>query len=566
MSATPGTEADPARDEKLASLIGEFTDQLRCGRQPDVNTIVQKHPELADELRQLWALAQLADHFAGTRKESMPSGNRPTKIPVNGQQGTAAICSPLPRMFGDYELLEELGQGGMGVVYKACQRQPERIVAIKMMKHHFASAADLARFRAEPQSTARLEGHPNIVPVHHVGDQDGQPFFTMRYVEGTTLARLAAHGPLEARQAAAYMATICEAVHYAHEQGILHRDLKPSNVLIDRHGQPHVTDFGLARPVQGSGGMTQTGAIVGTPSYMPPEQAVGSRGTLSRSSDVYSLGAILYELLTGRPPFQAATPLDTVMQVLYQDVVLPRVLNPKVDRNLEMICLKCLQKPAELRYQTAAEMADDLKAFLRDEPDHIKARSSSMASFIGQMLRETQNAPIMENWGLLWMMHSVKILVICAVTLWMYWAGITNHAWYLLLWTVSLVLWGWFFWTMRRHMGPVTFIERQIAHVYAAGIMGCISIFAAEWVLHMPVLTMSSGLAIIGAMVFMVKAGMLSGKLYLASAALIATSAVMDFLPPDRQLMLFAVVSALCFFIPGLKYYRQRRQATRLAR
>ncbi|HEV3116644.1 MAG TPA: serine/threonine-protein kinase, partial [Gemmataceae bacterium] len=356
------------------------------------------------------------------------------------------------------------------------------------------------------------------------------------------------------------------AVHYAHQHGILHRDLKPSNVLIDRHGQPHVTDFGLAKPVEGSASFTQTGAIVGTPSYMPPEQAVGTRGDLCRASDVYSLGAILYELLTGRPPFQAATPLDTVMQVLYQDLVQPRVLNPKVDRNLEMICLKCLQKPIDLRYQTAEEMAADLRAFLRDEPDHIKARSSSISSFIGQMLRETHNAPLLENWGLLWMMHSAKILAICAVTLWMYWAGCTNHAWYLLLWTTSLIAWGWLFWTMRRHMGPVTFIERQIAHIYAAGIIGCISIFAAEWVSQRPVLSMAPGLAVVGALVFLVKAGMLSGKLYLASAALIATSALMPFLDSSTGLMFFAFVSAACFFIPGFKYYRQRRRSLRLAR
>src|SRR3989442_10066473 len=187
MSATPDVEAEPPRDRELASLLAEFTEQLRCGKQPDVNTATQQHPELADELRELWALAQLADHFAGARTNNMPGCDRSTLPPQNdGQDLARAAC--LPRPFGDYELLEELGHGGMGIVYKARQRHPERIVAIKMMKQSFASAADLARVRAEPQSTARLEGHPNIVPIHHVRDQDGQPFFTMRYVEGTTLA------------------------------------------------------------------------------------------------------------------------------------------------------------------------------------------------------------------------------------------------------------------------------------------------------------------------------------------------------------------------------------------
>ena len=562
MAGPAGIDAELAREQKLAQLLGELTEQQRLGQTPDLNGLAEQHPELADELRELWAAAQIAEHFVRTHSpetETLAYAERPRASTEN-----VPSHNGLPRSFGDFELLEELGQGGMGIVYKARQRQPERIVAIKMMRQNLASAADIARFKAEPQSTAKLEGHAHIVAVHHVGEQDGQPYFTMRFVEGTTLAKLMARGPLPAREAARLMATICDAVHYAHQHGILHRDLKPSNVLIDAQGQPHVTDFGLAKPVAASAGLTQTGAIVGTPSYMPPEQAAGSRGELSRASDVYSLGAVLYEMLTGRPPFQAATPLDTVFQVLYQELVPPRALNAKVDRNLELICLKCLHKEPRSRYQSAAELAEDLRAFLREEPDRIKARSSSVASFIGQMLRETQNAPLFENWGLLWMMHSGKIVLICAVTLWMYYAGCTNHLWYLLLWTVSLIAWGWIFWTMRRHMGPVTFIERQIAHVYAAGIVGCISIFAAEWVQDRPVLSMAPGLAVVGSLVFLVKAAILSGRLYIASAALLITSTLMAIFP-SIQLLLFAPVSAACFFWLGLKYYRQRLRASRLA-
>src|SRR5581483_10444003 len=310
MSGSAGVKGSLSHDEVLARLLAELTEQLRTGQRPDVEIIARQYPKLADELRELWAAAQIAEEFANHGSRS-----RPTAAHV-GLGGAPAMpgAPPLPRPFGDYDLLEELGRGGMGVVYKARQRNPERTVAIKMiLRGELASKADLARFRAEAQSAARLDGHPSVVAVHEVGEVDGQPFFSMKYVEGTTLAKLVAHGPLPPREAARHLSCICQAVHYAHQHGILHRDLKPSNVLIDDQGQAHVTDFGLAKRVEGGASLTQTGAILGTPSYMPPEQASGSRGILGPASDVYSLGAILYELLTGRPPFKSANPLDTIM-------------------------------------------------------------------------------------------------------------------------------------------------------------------------------------------------------------------------------------------------------------
>src|SRR5207248_4165516 len=245
------------------------------------------------------------------------------------------------------------------VVFKARQRSLDRVVAVKMiLRGNLASNSDLARFRAEAESAARLD-HPNIVKVYEVGDHDGQAYFSMQYVEGTTLADLLKQrGPLPPREAVQYMVAICRAVYRAHENGILHRDLKPSNVLIDRDGRPHVTDFGLAKRVEADFSLTRSGAIVGTPSYMAPEQAAGSRGVLSPATDVYSLGTILYESLTGRPPFQAASAVDTIMLVLEQEPLSPRLLNSKLDRDLELICLKCLQKPPDLRYASAAELAD----------------------------------------------------------------------------------------------------------------------------------------------------------------------------------------------------------------
>ena len=263
--------------------------------------------------------------------------------------------------FGDYELLEELGRGGMGVVYRARQKSLDRIVAIKMvLRGSMATQADLARFRGEAESAARLN-HPHIVSVFEVGQHDGLAFFSMEYVEGMTLAQRLANGPLPGREAARLLVPVARAIMEAHRQGVLHRDLKPSNILIDAGGQPYVSDFGLAKRILPNSAdescapqlnpITQTGAILGTPGYMSPEQAAGSRGSLGTATDIYSLGAIFYAMLTGHPPFQAASPVDTVLMVLEQDPLPPRSLNPHVDRDLEMIALKCLQKPVELRYK-----------------------------------------------------------------------------------------------------------------------------------------------------------------------------------------------------------------------
>ncbi|HEV3202750.1 MAG TPA: serine/threonine-protein kinase, partial [Gemmataceae bacterium] len=405
-----------ARDEQLAQLLTDCTEQVHQGRSPDIEGIARQHPDLAKELRELWAAIQISEALA----KSSCHGSATLAIPPIPQGQDSPPANNLPREFGDYELLEETGRGAMGVVYKARQRSLNRTVAIKMLlRSDFATAADLMRFRAEAEAAAKLQ-HPNVVGVYEVGECDGQAYFSMRYVEGTTLAKLVASGPLAPRETARYLATICRAIHHAHQQGILHRDLKPSNVIIDRAGQAHVSDFGLAKRLpnvtggESRNGLTISGAIVGTPSYMSPEQASGRRGVLSQASDIYSLGAMLYEMLTGRPPFQAASPLDILLLVLEQDPVLPRLLNRKVDRDLEMICLKCLQKPPDLRYKSAAELAQDLEAYLAGEP--IAARSGGFVNTISKILSETHHASVLENWGLLWMWHSLVLLILCSVT------------------------------------------------------------------------------------------------------------------------------------------------------
>lgn len=288
---------------------------------------------------------------------------------------------PLPRLLGDYELLSELGRGGMGVVYLARQRHIDRLVAVKMIRDGcLTDVAGVQRLYNEARAAGRMS-HPHLVSVHEVGEHDGQHFFSMDYIEGMSLAELVAAGPVEPRRAAAIVKTVAEAIHYAHEHGVLHRDLKPANVLLDKEERPYVTDFGLAKNVDSDSGLTKAGTTLGTPSFMPPEQASGRHDLVDRTSDVYSLGAILYSLLTGQPPFRGASVIDTMMDVVHKDLLPPRTILPTVDRRLETICLKCLNKDRHQRYATAADLADDLNRYLEGDPIHAKPTSRASHSW-----------------------------------------------------------------------------------------------------------------------------------------------------------------------------------------
>ena len=288
-----------------------------------------------------------------------------TQPPPAGEAVTPGPTSL--RRFGDYELLEEIARGGMGVVWKARQKSLNRTVALKMMlSGQFAQPEFVQRFRAEAEAIGQLQ-HPNIVAIHEVGEHEGQPYFSMDFVEGRTLAEIVREGPLPAKRAASYLKVIAEAVHYAHQHGILHRDLKPSNVLIDASDQPHITDFGLAKRLTGDSELTLTGQVLGSPNYFAPEQAAGRQAEVGPTSDVYALGAMLYHLVTGRPPFQAESLTTLLRQVIETEPVAPRLLNASVPRDLETICLKCLEKEPARRYATAQALADELGRFLRGE-------------------------------------------------------------------------------------------------------------------------------------------------------------------------------------------------------
>jgi TolB-like protein/tRNA A-37 threonylcarbamoyl transferase component Bud32/Tfp pilus assembly protein PilF len=294
------------------------------------------------------------------------------------QSKKAARAAELLGELGDYQLLEEVGRGGQAVVFRARQKSLNRTVALKVISlGQWASKAHLKRFRLEAEAAARLE-HPGIVPIHEVGERDGSCYFSMKFIEGGQVDEVVRRAPMSTRQAAELIAKVARTVHYAHEHGILHRDIKPGNILLDQKGEPHLTDFGLARLVESESSVTQTLDVLGTPSYMAPEQAVGSNAAVSSVTDVYGLGAVLYQLLTGQPPFAGGTTYETIRLLLETEPRQPRLLNPKIDRDLSTICLKCLEKDPKRRYSSALALAEDLERWLKHEP--IQARHTGIVA------------------------------------------------------------------------------------------------------------------------------------------------------------------------------------------
>ena len=553
-------------EERLAVLLEDLTTGPVDQAHVRLEKLCLQNTDLAGQLRELFATVSVTDAVA-MESTIIMSDDRGGALAVEQQgmrpfigNGFVPGVSSLPAQFGEYELLEEIGRGGMGIVYRAVQKSLQRVVAVKMLlRRDLASQADLTRFRSEAEAAAQLD-HPGIVSIFEVGEYKGHPFYSMRYIEGTTLAKRLEAGPIPPREGAQILLRVAEAVQAAHVRGVLHRDLKPSNILIDLAGKPHVSDFGLAKRLEGNQTMTHTGAILGTPCYMSPEQAAGSRGDVGPVSDVWSLGAILYQVLVDRPPFQASSPMDTLLAVLEVDPPLPRSINQQVNRDLEMIALKTLQKPQDLRYASAADLAKDLRAFLASEP--IAARQGGVLDVVSRLLRETHHAVVLENWGLLWMWHSVVVLILSVITDVLAWQGVESRWPYVVLWTGGLALWAPIFWALRYRAGPVTAVERQVAHIWGGTMIASMLLFSVEELLGLPVLKLSPVLALLAGLMFFAKAGILSGVFYIQSICLFVTGLVMCGLP-QFQHILFGLVSGGCFFIPGLKYYRQLTESER---
>jgi outer membrane protein assembly factor BamB/predicted Ser/Thr protein kinase len=411
----------------LERVLAEYIEAAERGGDIRLDAWLARYPQFAGELREFAADRERMSKWAAA---ASPGVNQPTVIGAVAKTSEVSEdfgsrkADPMPprvRYFGDYELLEEIARGGMGVVYRARQVNLKRIVALKMiLVGQLAHDDDVRRFRAEAQAAAKLE-HPHIVPIFEIGEHEGQHYFSMAYIDGESLAHRVSRGVLPPREAAEILHKAARAIAFAHVEGVVHRDLKPANILIDQAGEPHITDFGLAKRVGGdrpgetvASNLTATGQVLGTPSYMPPEQAAGNTADVGPLADVYSLGAVLYCLLTGRPPFQAASPIDTLLQVIQQEPVSPRVLNPAIPRDLETICQKCLEKDPARRYASAAELADDLQRYLHDEP--IVARPISQAERLVRLAKKHRQM-------LLRTVATVAASLLVAVGVWSGWVA-----------------------------------------------------------------------------------------------------------------------------------------------
>jgi hypothetical protein len=377
MSETEPGGVPPQQDRsRVEELLRHWADQRRQGQTLSAKELCRDCPELAPEVaRQIAAVTATVETPGRDTPGTLDDAATLPGPPIIVQAGRTG-----PPSIPGYQIVGELGRGGMGVVYKAVQVALKRPVALKMiLVGAHAGPLEVARFRAEAEAVARLQ-HPNIVQVHDIGEDNGLPYFSLEFIDGGNLAQKLAERPLEPRHAAQLVETLARAVHYAHQRGVIHRDLKPANVLLTADGLPKITDFGLAKQVDAAFSNTQTGAMLGTPSYMSPEQAEGKKGAIGPATDVHALGAMLYEMLTGRPPFREDTPLLTAIQVMTATPARPTELRRGVPPELEAICLKCLRKEPEARYATAEALADDLRAFLAGHAISVTAPATDEGS------------------------------------------------------------------------------------------------------------------------------------------------------------------------------------------
>jgi len=585
------------RVEFLKSLLLLEVDcRRRFGEIPETRDYLGRFPEVEEEIQDLLDTAGSTDTVGPSATATVgPSAtdDTATKAPVElsdqptiapGRIGSdpgddqvlhAALSDHDPTIYDQvpsstpapniqlegYEILGVLGRGGMGVVYRALDIRLKRVVALKMiLAGVHAGPEELERFHREAEAVAQLQ-HPNIVQIHDVGEHEGRHFFSMEYVAGPSLSDCLTDGPLAPGKAAAIMVEVSQAIAYAHERGVIHRDLKPANVLMEPDGRPKVTDFGLAKRVEADERLTSTGQILGTPGYMAPEQAAGQIDEVNEAADIYALGAMLYALVTGRPPFQADNPLDTMIQVLEEDPAPLRLLNPKVDPDLETICLKCLEKDPEHRYVSAAGVAEDLARF--GEGESISVKSVNVVGRMIRALRRSKHDVELRAWGtmLFWFAGIVLLseIGVFAQSL----DGITSP--YPTKWTIAirvgqLLAMGLVLWAFRSNWSISTGIaERQMLSIWVGFLVACHLVIAVailsvdpessngQWKLEVyPYLTIISGLA------YFVMGSNYWGQCYLCAFLFFATALVMPATLRWAPLE-FGLLWAVCLTLIGMR-------------
>ncbi len=498
-----GDTSEPERSALFRELVRlEVNYRIRRGEQPTVEEYRSRFPIYASSIASWY-----------------PS------------EATIAYCCPVeatpswPALPG-YEIIAELGRGGMGVVYQARHVQIQRVVALKMiLGGEHAGAEQAARFLVEARAAARLQ-HPNIVQIHEIGEHKGLPYFSLEYVDGGNLAARLQGSPPSDMEAARLVELLARTVHYAHGRGIVHRDLKPANILLTSDGVPKIADFGLAKILSEDSGATRTGVILGTLKYMAPEQASGRPKDIGPAADIYALGAILYESLTGQPPFCGETERETLRLVEEQSPQSPHFYNPRVDPALAAICLKCLQKAPADRYPTADALAEDLAAFLRGES--VQAHSGTATRLLGAVLRESRYSEVMRLWSAVWMGLAVNSFLVCLTQGLLIWNDVRDYAPYCLAWIGKLLCdWG-MAWFLRVRRGPPPIpVERQLLQIWA---FLWANIFLLAWLYErsggavggfIPMISLQMGLDF-GAM-----AAILGGSFYV-SAALCGVITLLD--------------------------------------
>ena len=554
--STPN-HSQPQLFRELEEVLAEYLQDVEAGNTVDPEALAERYPAHRSELLEFIAIDQ---QFRERSKTNSEAFQRTVLSGISQSAASApAITTPLQKI-GQYELLEEIDRGGMGVVFKARHATLRHTVAIKMLlAGAFASEEAERRFRREAAAAARLN-HPGIVPVYDVGIVDhpgplhGQTWFAMALVEGTDLARRIESELFDSIAAAQLSTRIVEAIHYAHSKGVIHRDLKPANILLDENSNPHITDFGLSRSQDDNETqLTADGQIFGTPGYMSPEQASGRNASVGPETDIYSLGAVMYCMLTGRPPFRANSTVATLQQVVHDAPAPPRLLNRAVHPDLESIILKCLEKNPIDRYATADELKRDLEHFLKGES--VSAASINLVGYLGRVLASSRNSEFLEGWSRALYVVSAVVLVFHVVLQFVpltpTQATLINAGKYSLLLGVI--------WRARDGiLTPQNPVERTIWSLWIGYILTYVAMEIMVRIGSGPELNLYAIMSLVSSVILLVLGGHLWGGCYLIGG-LFAILAVLLTAIPQLSIVLFGGLWAIVFFLLARRYQKQSR-------